>query len=215
MKQFWIFSGVILLLFLALFGLAQTLGLDFMEQVAQMREAWLPLAALLGVGLLAGDIVLPVPSSLVMITLGSLFGLVGGALLAFLGGVLAALLGYYLGKMGRDRFQKWWGAVAIQQGEKLFQRFGLLAVIISRPVPLLSETVSVMAGSARFRFDKMLFGSILGVLPASVIYAWAGSSLNTGQYGAWPFLIVLGLAGILFLIGHFKEKKDTVNPTNK
>jgi uncharacterized membrane protein YdjX (TVP38/TMEM64 family) len=57
-------------------------------------------AALVGVGLLVGDVVLPVPSSLVMLAHGALFGVVLGALLSLVGTVGAALVGVWIGRRG-------------------------------------------------------------------------------------------------------------------
>jgi hypothetical protein len=52
-----------------------------------------PAAAAVGVGLLVVDVVLPVPSSAVMVAHGALFGVVLGALLSLLGSVGAAMVG--------------------------------------------------------------------------------------------------------------------------
>ena len=141
-----------------------------------------------------------------MIAFGSLFGLVGGAVLSLTGGVLAALLGYALGRMGKARFAKWFGQAALDEGSKLFERHGLWAVVISRPIPLISETIAVVAGSANYSFRRMLLGSFLGTLPAAIIYAWAGTTLNSDNLGIWPFLIVFALASVLFLIGRFRKR---------
>ena len=61
----------------------------------------------LGVGLLVSDVALPVPSSVVMVAQGAVFGLVVGALLALLGGVGATMTAYLLGRRGRRRSTAW------------------------------------------------------------------------------------------------------------
>lgn len=208
LKRFLSFSGLILGTFLLVFVFAEAIGFNFIEQVEQMDDMLLPLAALLGLALLAGDVFLPVPASLIMIAFGSLFGLAGGAALSLVGGVLAAVLGYYLGRLGKARFAKWFGQAALDEGGKLFEKHGLWAVIVSRPIPLISETIAVVAGSADYNFRRMLLGSFLGTLPAAIIYAWAGATLRSDSLGMWPFLIVFALASALFLIGRFRPQSQ-------
>ncbi len=210
LKRFLSFSGLILGVFILIFVFAEAIGFNFMDQVAQMDSMLLPLAALVGLALLAGDVFLPVPASLIMIAFGSLFGLVGGTLLSLVGGVLAALLGYGLGRMGKARFAKWFGRAALDEGNKLFERHGLWAVIISRPIPLISETVAVVAGSADYNFRRMVLGSVVGTFPAAIIYAWAGTTLHSDSLGIWPFLIVFAIASALFLIGRFRKAKSNL-----
>ncbi len=207
LKRFLSLSGLILGTFLLVFVFAEATGFNFLAQVEQMDDMLLPLAALLGIALLAGDVFLPVPASLIMIAFGSLFGFAGGAALSLAGGVLAALLGYWLGRMGKNRFAKWFGAGALEEGKRLFENHGLWAVVISRPIPLVSETIAVVAGSSDYSFKKMLLGSFLGNLPAALIYAWAGNTLRDDDLGIWPFLIVFALASLLFLIGRFRKGK--------
>ena len=208
-KRFLSFSGIILGIFILVFVLAEAFGFNLVAEVERMDQMVLPLAALLGLSLLIGDIFLPVPASLIMIAHGSLFGVVGGTALSLIGGILATVVGYLVGRMGRNSFEKWFGAGMLQSGAKLFARYGAFAVLITRPIPLLSETVAVVAGSTRFSWVKLLWSSALGTLPAALIYAWAGAHLHTGELGWWPFLIVIGLASLLFLIGHFSQSKKS------
>lgn len=75
MKRYWILMGLMLAFFLATFGILTAFHVPFMEDpTAWMkgRGGWI--AALTGVALLIADVFLPVPSSLVMIAHGALFG---------------------------------------------------------------------------------------------------------------------------------------------
>src|SRR3712207_8952949 len=72
---------------LLLFGLAEWAALPLLtDPLPAMRSAGAA-TALLGLGLLTADVFLPVPSSVVMVGHGALFGLVPGAALSLLGGV--------------------------------------------------------------------------------------------------------------------------------
>ncbi len=103
-------------------------------------------AAVVGVGLLVGDVVLPVPSSLVMLAHGALFGVGLGTLLSLLGTVGAAVAGVWIGR----RSERLLGVPAGERrrAQDLVDRWGAVAVVATRPVPVLAEAVVIMAGAA-------------------------------------------------------------------
>jgi uncharacterized membrane protein YdjX (TVP38/TMEM64 family) len=59
----------------------------------------------------------------------------------------------------------------------------VVAVLLSRPIPLVAETITCMAGTARMPFRPFLVGQILGNLPLAFGYAWAGEFAG-GRGGA-------------------------------
>ena len=79
-----------LTLFLLLFLLVEWLQVPLLTDPSRWLERGGGWAALLGVGLLIADVVLPVPSSLVMIAHGALFGVAWGTLLSLVGSALVA-----------------------------------------------------------------------------------------------------------------------------
>ena len=89
--------GVMLLLF----GLVEALGIPLLTNPTASLTRLGALAAPLGVALLVADVVLPVPSSLVMVARGAPFGVAVGALLSLVGSLGAGLFGFGLGRRGR------------------------------------------------------------------------------------------------------------------
>ena len=130
-----------------------------------------------GVGLLIIDVVLPVPSSMIMIGLGSVFGVVGGACLSILGGMGASLAAFTMGRLAQRRVQNWIGHRDYHRCQTLLNRWGLVAIIVSRPLPILSEAVALVAGASSMGWTKLMIGSILGLVPASVFYAITGAGI--------------------------------------
>jgi uncharacterized membrane protein YdjX (TVP38/TMEM64 family) len=108
------------------------------------------LAASIGVGLLVIDIVLPVPSSVVMLAHGALFGIVPGAALSVLGRTGNAVVGVLLGRSAggllsrRDARRP---STEHTRGADLVRRWGLAAVVLTRPVPVLAESTLVAAAA--------------------------------------------------------------------
>lgn len=186
-------------LFLALFLLAEVWGVPFLSDPApQVRGAGVA-GALLGVGLLVADVVLPVPSSLVMLAHGAVFGVGLGTLLSVLGGTGATLVGFGLGRRGGALLARF---VSIQErvaADRLLQRWGALAIIVTRPVPLLAETVAVLAGASTLGWGKATLAALVGTAPPAVIYALAGAAPTGAGGGALLFIVVMAVAGVTWL----------------
>ena len=136
--------------------------------------AWGWLAVL---GLLIGDLFLPVPATGVMSAAGYLYGtLVGGALSA-LGSTLSGLLAYGLcrcfgGKVARHLA----GADDLARNASLFQRSGPWIVALSRWMPLLPEVTSCLAGLAGMRLRTFTAALLCGSVPMGFAYAAIGSA---------------------------------------
>jgi uncharacterized membrane protein YdjX (TVP38/TMEM64 family) len=155
-KRYWILSGLMLAFFLAAFGLMSALHVRFLEDpTAWMGQRGGVAAASAGVGLLIADVFLPVPSSLVMIAHGALFGVAYGTALSLVGSVGATLFGFAVGRRGGPLLSR-----LVTEGEKakadaLLSRWGALAVLITRPIPLLAETTAILAGASPMGWGKI------------------------------------------------------------
>jgi uncharacterized membrane protein YdjX (TVP38/TMEM64 family) len=150
-------------------------------QGVRSSRGGLAAVAALVVVLLAVDLLLPVPSSVVMLLSGAFLGLWLGALVSFVGAMLAALLGFYACRLGgRSAFERLVGAGEEQRITDWFRRRGVLAVILSRPVPMLTEILSCLAGLSELRGRTFIAAAALGTLPVCLVYAWAGSRGGAG-----------------------------------
>lgn len=210
MTRFWIFTVALLLAMSLLFFVVQALQLPFLaEDTAFLlaQEKWM--AALAGVGLLLVDVIAPVPSSIVMLANGMLFGAAGGTLLSVAGGLGAALVGYWIGTRGAQTSQRWLGKTSLARANAFFQKHGLMAVIVSRPIPILAEAITIIAGIARMPARTFSFGVVLGLLPTALIYAVAGAYALDFQSGIYVFLAVLGMAGIVWMAGKIVLRAPT------
>lgn len=127
------------------------------------------------VGLLSSDILLPVPSSAVLGTLGILYGPVIGGVVGSLGMILAGLLGYGLCRwLGRPLVLRILGLERLNQGEQRFRRHGAWIVVLSRWVPVLAEMTVFAAGLAGMPFGRFAAALTLGSIPVGFFYAGLG-----------------------------------------
>lgn len=124
------------------------------------------LFALTGGGLLVLDVVLPVPSSIVITLLGSRLGFFEGWLSAWLGLTAGNLLGYGIGRL-------WPHKMAPEVPEQPT----LIVLILSRPVPILAEAMAIAAGAARTHLLHMVTACAAGNAIYTGILAANGAAL--------------------------------------
>ena len=206
MKAYSLLLFVLLVFFLLLFLLVDQANVPLLSDPSAVMERGGLIAALVGLGLLLGDIILPVPSSLIMIAHGAVFGLVLGTALSLVGGLGASLVGFGIGRRGTRLIQRFIDEREREQADRLMQRWGMVAVLVTRPIPLLSEAVSIVAGSTSMRWGAMAVASILGLLPGAAIYAATGVYAMTLESSVLSFGVVIGVALLFWLAGRVLTK---------
>ncbi|MEX5258462.1 TVP38/TMEM64 family protein [Kocuria arenosa] len=193
MKGYLLLTGGVLVLVLGLFGVVVVLEIPVLTNPVPLMHSSGALAAVIGVGLLSLDVLVPVPSSLVMIAHGSLFGVWAGAGLSLLGGTAATLIGFLAGRFVRDPVRQLTSPRLRGWAEWLLGHWGWLAVLATRPVPVLAETVAVLVGTTTMRWPGVLVAGVLGNLVPALVYAWAGAAATQAVSSASVFGWVLGL----------------------
>lgn len=199
MKRYLQLSGAMIAVFLALFGLATALGLDVLTEDPRpwMESGGAATAAAVGVGLLLIDVLLPVPSSVVMVLHGTWFGVLGGTLLSLLGSVGAAAFGFWLGRRGSGLLDRLVTPAERARGDAMLTRWGAAAVALSRPLPMLAETVAIVAGTSPMGWSRLLLAAALGSLPPALVYAITGAFTSALADGFWVF------GGVMLVTGGF------------
>ena len=137
-------------------------------------------ASLLVVGLLAVDVFLPVPSSVVSTSAGALLGWAGGTAASTAGMTLGALIAYVVGRSGgRSTVARWVGGTEMDRFDRVFSRVGGVAIVLARPIPVLAESSAFLSGVNRFPLPRFVCLTVLANLAASAIYAAVGVGLLT------------------------------------
>lgn len=172
--------------------------------------------ALLSFFFLTADIILPVPSSLVMILNGEVLGFAVGAALSLVSGVLSSCIGFYLGRKSNPLINKFFSPKDREISDRLFHKFGNVAITISKALPIISEAVSVVSGTTAITFKNFLYYSIAGHFIVSVIYAYAGSlssKLNSNLVAAIIIAAALFIGWIMQFIMRRKDRALVVPGT--
>jgi uncharacterized membrane protein YdjX (TVP38/TMEM64 family) len=212
MKRFWLLTGSMMVLFLVLFGIAEWLHVPILTDPGPLlsRGGWLAAAG--GVLLLIADVVLPVPASLVMILHGALFGVVAGTLLSLAGALGAALFGFWIGRRGGPLYARLVPEDERRRADALLREWGDLAIIVTRPVPILAETMAILAGASPMGWGRMLLATFAGSVPAALLYALAGATARSLDNAALVFGLVLLVAGVFWLIGRTLYRPAALPP---
>jgi len=168
-----------------------------------VRTGWL-----LG-GLLATDVFLPVPSTVVGTAAGWWLGFWGG-LLAVWGGMMAgSLLGYGVGRgLGETAIGRWMGGAEMARLEDLQRRWGDRFLFLARPIPVLAESSTIFAGMGRMAMGSFLRAMFFSNLAVAAVYVGIGAGFaRTDAFLAACGVSVL-LTGILWLSGRSSKELD-------
>lgn len=213
MRLLWIFLGlaVLVLVPFAIWGgdLENSFSAEGAVEWLRNFGVWGWLA---GTGLLMLDLILPIPSTVVMSALGYLYGpYIGGALAAG-GSWLAGLLAYGLCRgLGPRVALRLVGAKDLARGEALFARYGGWLVAWSRWMPVLQETVACMAGLTRMRFGPFLVALACGSLPIGFSFAAIGHAGVTNP--GLALALSAALPPVLWLLSRplWQKRRDDLN----
>lgn len=200
MKRYWLVVGAMLTVFLLLFGLVEWLRIPLLTDPSELLNRGGIVAASVGVGLLIADVLLPVPSSLVMVAHGALFGVVLGTLLSLIGSFGAALTGFALGRRSGVWLERIVSPEERLRVDRMLERWGALAIVVTRPVPLLAETTAIMAGASAMSWQRVAIASLAGSVPAALLYALTGAVAASFQNGALMFGLVLLVSGVFWFL---------------
>ncbi|HEX2295721.1 MAG TPA: VTT domain-containing protein [Actinomycetota bacterium] len=200
MRRYWAVAGVTFAAFTVVFVAVEAAGVSLLTDPRSAMDGGGWAAGAIGVSLLAVDALLPVPSSVVMVLHGALYGAVAGAALSLAGRIAAAAVGFALGRRGGPAVDRYVGAGERLRSQELLDRWGVLGIVASRPVPLVAETVMVLAGAARMPWGAALAAAVAGSLPEVVVYALAGSVAASFGNTAAIFLSLLAVVAVAWVV---------------
>jgi uncharacterized membrane protein YdjX (TVP38/TMEM64 family) len=159
--------------------------------------AWAPLIS--AVLMVALQVVLaPIPTFLVTLTNGLLFGWAWGTVLSWASSMAGAAACFWIARaLGRPVVERLVGGRhALDVADAFFDRHGSRAVLVARLLPFVSfRLISYGAGLTPIGFGRFLLATGIGQLPATVLYAYLGGRMTRSvQYLFWALSITLALS---------------------
>lgn len=153
-----------------------------------------------GAALLALDIVLPVPSSLLATAIGAALGPWLGTLVNAAGLTLGCAAGLLIGRSGSPLARAILGHGLFQRFAAASARHGIVLILVCRAVPVLGEASIVAAGAGRAPFAPALAAAAAANLVIGAVYAFAGTApLALAGALAVGLPVVAGLGAWLWL----------------
>ncbi len=149
--------------------------------------------AALEVGVLAADILLPVPSSVVATLGGSVLGVAAGTACAWLGMTLGAAAGWAVGRLAGGRALAGIAAADRAALDRQERRLGPTFIVLTRPLPLVAEAAAILCGAAGVPGRNFLAWAAAGNLAVAFAWSLAGSLGTRADAVQWV------LAGALVL----------------
>ncbi len=136
-------------------------------------------AAVLVIGLLAGDIVLPVPSSIVSTFAGKALGFWLGTAASWCGMTIGASAAYWLVRwFGRPLARRLSSEEELARMDALAARHGILILILARPIPVLAEASVLVIGTMRIGWWRFFAAIGLSNLGIAAAYAALGDRVE-------------------------------------
>ena len=133
---------------------------------------------------LASDVFLPVPSSIVSTAAGALLGFAAGVAVSTAGMTAGCMLGYLCGqKFGVPLVRRMVRERDLEEVTARFRRGADWALATMRPVPVLAEASALVAGVAGVPFGRFVGVTALANAGISTVYCAAGAkALDTGSF---------------------------------
>lgn len=172
----WIVLSLIALaVILVPFFLYEQAITEWVQTSVQSEQSKGFVAAAIG-ALLASDVLMPIPSSLVATASGYLLGLVPGAAVSWAGMTAGGLIGYLLGsKPARHLTRRFVGDAELVRASMAHERWGDWAIVVCRSVPVLAEASVVFAGVAGMPLPRFFWLTGLSNMAIAVVYAAVGA----------------------------------------
>ena len=125
-------------------------------------------------------LLVPIPSEIVLLAAGIIWGFIMGGIMGVIGSMAAAILCYYVSKRGgRPIAEKFVGVSALNMADDLIQKYGTGAIVVARFLPFVAfDPISYASGLVEMDVKKYSLGTFLGSIPRAFFYSWLGASLG-------------------------------------
>jgi uncharacterized membrane protein YdjX (TVP38/TMEM64 family) len=153
----------------------EPLGQAWIERAQESPAA----VAGLTVGLLAIDVLLPVPSSVVSTMAGKVLGFWLGTLASWTGMTLGSVAAFAAARAFGRPVALWLSkAPDLDRADALAAQYGPLILVLARPVPVLAEASIVFFGTTRLAWRRFLLPLVLSNLGIAAVYALLGDRVQ-------------------------------------
>jgi uncharacterized membrane protein YdjX (TVP38/TMEM64 family) len=146
------------------------------------------------VGLLATDILLPIPSSVISTMSGWQLGWGLGTLATWLGMNLGAMIGFALARRFGTPFALWFSrGEDLERMRHVSDQYGPTVLVLTRALPVFAEASVLIAGIHRLTWRRFLPAVLLSNLGVAIAYAALGDYAERHQWLPLALGVAIGL----------------------
>jgi len=122
-------------------------------------------------------LIVPIPSEIVLLATGMIWGIYLGGFMGIIGSMAAGILCFYISKKGgRPLAEKFVGEKAINIADEFIKKHGMKAIIITRFIPFIPfDVISYTSGLVDIDIKKYSIGTLIGSIFRAFFYALLGS----------------------------------------
>ncbi|TAE80188.1 MAG: DedA family protein [Bacteroidetes bacterium] len=207
MKSIWLPFIAFFLVVIVVFIIGENLEQEFTAALSQVEHAKLQFATI-SFFILLGDILLPVPSSIVMYLNGYVLGILSGSCLSFVSLLAGSCVGYYLGKFTSMGVK----AKKDERAHLFLLKYGAFAILITRGIPILAESICLVCGYNNMSFKQYILLNTIGYIPLCLLYAFFGQSGYDQHNFLFSFIASLLVSAAFWFLGKTYFTKWLNNP---
>ena len=167
--------------------------------------------ALVIFGLLATDIFLPVPSSVVNTLAGGTLGVWLGTLVCWMGMNVGAIIGFWLSRRWGSSIARWFSKEgALDRMDRIVERFGPVGLMMVRGVPVLAEASVILSGVHQLSWSRFLWPVVVSNFVLALLYSAFGELAKDSEFLSIAVGIAVALPLLLMVIigGYLKNGKE-------
>lgn len=173
-------------------------------------------------------LLVPIPSEIVLLSTGMIWGWLFGGIMGIFGSMAASLLCFYISrKGGRPLAKKFVGESGLDFADKMIKKYGIKAIIVSRFIPFISfDVISYASGLVDIDVKKYSIGTLIGSIFRAFFYSIWGALLGftppidttdvesiKAQSGVFNviLLVVLAILFVMFVLFYLISKRHEKN----
>ncbi len=130
-------------------------------------------------------LLVPIPSELILLASGMIWGFWIGGIMGVIGSMAAGLLCYYIAyKGGRPLAEKFVGESALNMADNFIEKYGTGAIFVARLLPFVAfDPISYISGVLKYPIKKYTLATFIGSIPRAFFYAFLGAALISHKPG--------------------------------
>lgn len=165
--------------------------------ITWLRGLWYgPIVLVLSYGI---GCVFAIPASIFIMAAAVIWGWKLGVVYAMCGGLLGASASYFAGRFLGEGLLERFGRAG-EAVSKQVSNAGFVSMLIARLIPGPPFALwNYAAGIARMRFSDYFFATLIGTLPAHIVFAYCADALFNGTMSQGDAVRRLAIVGAMFI----------------